>query len=156
MDWSHVQAEFKTLLANEETKEGGEVVPFDIVVGSATEELEARFTKARAYARRLGTTITSSPRGHIFINGKYYASDDVSYSTLAPNLNITIVEQSFLNSLQSGVGQALQYFQEKVYSLFFPTLLSHTDGFSFRSIRVRLRMIVLMKLRTTSMTCPRR
>jgi hypothetical protein len=59
------------------TEEGGEVVPLDIVVGSATEELEAKFSKARAYAQRLGTTTASSPRGHIFINGKYYMADDV-------------------------------------------------------------------------------
>jgi UDP-glucose:glycoprotein glucosyltransferase len=64
------------------TEEGKEAVPFDVVVGSATEELEAKISKARAYAQRLGTTSASSPRGHIFINGKYYPDDDVCCSIL--------------------------------------------------------------------------
>jgi UDP-glucose:glycoprotein glucosyltransferase len=83
VDWSRVQEEYDALLENEETKEGGEAVRFDSVVGSASEELEAKIS---AYARRLGTTIASSPGGHVFINGKYYTLNNVSSTTLDTNV----------------------------------------------------------------------
>ncbi|KAI9511020.1 UDP-glucose:glycoprotein glucosyltransferase-domain-containing protein [Russula earlei] len=89
----------KELVDNEETKQGGRAAAFDDVIGSASDELEVRFTKARKYAKRLDTTVASSPDGHIFINGKYYVADE-----------------GFLNSLQSAIGQALQYFRENVHS----------------------------------------
>ena len=77
MDWLRVQAQFEALVANGETREGEEAVSFDGVLGSATNELETRFLKARMYAQRLGTTAASSPDGHIFINGKYHVANDV-------------------------------------------------------------------------------
>ncbi|KAH8978341.1 UDP-glucose:glycoprotein glucosyltransferase-domain-containing protein [Lactarius akahatsu] len=99
LDWSHVKAQFEALTGSEEIHGGGEVLSFDVLAGSTSEVFEARIDKARAYAQRLGTDAASSPNGHTFINGKYYALDD-----------------NFLNPLQSSVGQALQYFQEKVYA----------------------------------------
>jgi UDP-glucose:glycoprotein glucosyltransferase len=77
VDWLHVQAQFEALVANEETSGEEEVVSFESVLGSATDELETRFSKARMYAQRLGTTAASSPDGHIFINGKYHVANDV-------------------------------------------------------------------------------
>jgi hypothetical protein len=53
--------QFEALVANEETKEGREATPFDNVVGSATDELETKFSKARTYARRLGATLPHRP-----------------------------------------------------------------------------------------------
>ncbi len=50
---------------------------FDALVGGTSEDLEARISKARAYAQRLGTDAASSLNGHTFINGKYSALDDV-------------------------------------------------------------------------------
>ncbi|KAH9162492.1 UDP-glucose:glycoprotein glucosyltransferase-domain-containing protein [Lactarius sanguifluus] len=99
LDWSHVKAQFEVLTGSEEIKGGGEALSFDVLAGGTSEIFEARINKARAYAQRLGTDAASSPNGHTFINGKYYALDD-----------------NFLNPLQSSVGQALQYFQEKVYA----------------------------------------
>jgi hypothetical protein len=77
VDWVRVQTEFETLVANEETRGEEEAMPFNSVVGSATDELETRLSKARIYAQRLGTTTASSPDGHIFINGKYHVANDV-------------------------------------------------------------------------------
>jgi len=77
LDWSHVQKEFEALLASEETKQGGQATTFDDVIGSASDELETKLSKAQMYAERLGTTVASSPDGHIFINGKYYVVDGV-------------------------------------------------------------------------------
>jgi hypothetical protein len=79
VDWLHVQAQFEALVANEETSGEEEVVSFESVLGSATDELETRFSKARMYAQRLATTAASSPDGHIFINGKYHVANDVCY-----------------------------------------------------------------------------
>jgi UDP-glucose:glycoprotein glucosyltransferase len=77
VNWLHVQAQFEALVASEETSGDEEAMSFERVLGSATEELETRFSKARMYAQRLGTTATSSPDGHIFINGKYHVVNDV-------------------------------------------------------------------------------
>ena len=80
MDWLRVQAQFEALLANEETSGEEEATSFESVLGSATDELETRFSKARMYAQRLGTTAASSPDGHIFINGKYHVANDVCHA----------------------------------------------------------------------------
>ena len=77
VNWLHVQAQFEALVASEETSGEEEAMSFERVLGSATEELETRFSKARTYAQRLGTTAASSPDGHIFINGKYHVANDV-------------------------------------------------------------------------------
>ncbi|KAI0266194.1 UDP-glucose:glycoprotein glucosyltransferase-domain-containing protein [Gloeopeniophorella convolvens] len=99
LDWSHIQAVFETLIETHGPKEGGEAILFDVIIGNSPEEYEVRMSKAQAYAQRLGTTNAASPSGHTFINGKYYVLDD-----------------NFLNPLQTNVGQALQHFQEKVYT----------------------------------------
>ena len=116
LDWSHVQAQFEALVANEEIQEGGEPISFDALVSGSSDVFEERISKARAYAQRLGTDNASSAKGHIFINGKYYVINDVRLPTtfVQASPNSSPVEQSFLDSLQSGVGHALQYFQEKV------------------------------------------
>lgn len=82
VDWDHVQAQFEALVANEEISGEEEAMSFESVLGSATDELETRLSKARVYAQRLGTTTASSPDGHIFINGKYHVANDVCYRTL--------------------------------------------------------------------------
>ena len=50
---------------------------FDALVSGSSEVFEERIGKARTYAQRLGTDNASLPRGHLFINGKYCAIDDV-------------------------------------------------------------------------------
>ncbi|KAF8268079.1 UDP-glucose:Glycoprotein glucosyltransferase-domain-containing protein [Lactarius quietus] len=78
LDWSHVQAQFEALAVSDEIKVGeGEPMSFDAVIGGTSEVFEVRINKARAYAHRLGTDTASSPNGHIFINGKYFALEDV-------------------------------------------------------------------------------
>jgi UDP-glucose:glycoprotein glucosyltransferase len=77
LDWSHVQAQFEALAASEEIQEGGEPMSFDALTSGSSEVFEERISKARAYARRLGIDNASSPKGHLFINGKYYVIDDV-------------------------------------------------------------------------------
>ncbi|KAI9428795.1 hypothetical protein H4582DRAFT_2159566 [Lactarius indigo] len=98
LDWSHVQRQFDALVGSEEIK-GGEELSFDVLAGHTSEFFEVRINKARAYAQRRGTDVASSPNGHTFISGKYYVLND-----------------NFLNPLQTSVGQALQYFQEKIYA----------------------------------------
>ena len=67
--------------ASEEIHDGSELLSFDALVSGSSEVYEARISKARAYARRLGTDYASSPKGHIFINGKYYVINDVRLPT---------------------------------------------------------------------------
>ena len=81
LDWSHVQAQFEALAANEEIQEGGEPISFDALVSGSSDVFEERISKARAYAQRLGTDNASSSKGHIFINGKYYVINDVRTPT---------------------------------------------------------------------------
>jgi hypothetical protein len=64
-------------VSSEGIHEGGEPISFDTLTSGSSEIFEERISKARAYARRLGTDNASSPRGHLLINGKYYVIDDV-------------------------------------------------------------------------------
>ena len=50
---------------------------FDALVGGSSEVFKERISKIRVYVQRLGTDNMSSPKGHLFINGKYYVIDDV-------------------------------------------------------------------------------
>jgi UDP-glucose:glycoprotein glucosyltransferase len=77
VDWLRVQAQFEALMMNEEISGEEEAMSFESVLGSTTDELEMRFSKAQIYTQRLGTTAASSPDGHIFINGKYHVVNDV-------------------------------------------------------------------------------
>lgn len=81
VDWLYVQTQFEALVTNEESSGEEEAISFESVLGSATDELETKLSKARLYAQRLGTTAASSPEGHIFINGKYHVANDVCCRT---------------------------------------------------------------------------
>ena len=85
-------------------------------------------------AHMLGTDNASSPRGHIFISGKYYVIN-VTHYLVPTSRNSSPVERNLLESLQASVGQALQYFQEKV-----SLLLPDCRHLTMYSIRVKLRM----------------
>ena len=87
MDWSHIRTEFEALVQNGEIMDGGEVMNFDSVITGTTDEVETKLSKARTYAQRLGTTVTSSPEGHIFINGKYHVVNDVCCHVLVLQCN---------------------------------------------------------------------
>ena len=95
VDWHAVQTQFEELLASEETSGEEEVASFESVLGSATDELETKFSKARMYAQRLGTTAASSPDGHIFINGKYHVANDVCCRDCLKMLCLTMEELEF-------------------------------------------------------------
>ena len=87
LDWSHIQTEFEALVADGGIVDGGEAIPFESVLGSATDDVEMKLLKARTYAERLGTTTSSSPEGHVFINGKYLVLDDVCCHALVLRCN---------------------------------------------------------------------
>jgi len=87
LDWSHIQTEFEALVANEGITDGGEAMPFKNILGNATDDVETKLLKARTYAERLSTTTTSSPEGHVIINGKYYVLDDVCCYALVLRCN---------------------------------------------------------------------
>lgn len=87
LDWSQIQTEFEALVANEGIMDGGGAIPFENVLGSATDDVETKLLKARTYVERLGTTTASSPEGHVFINGKYHVLDDVCCHALILRCN---------------------------------------------------------------------
>lgn len=87
LDWSHIQTEFEALVANGGITDGGEAMSFENVLGSAADVIETKLLKARTYAERLSTTTTSSPEGHVFINGKYHVLDDVCCYALVLRCN---------------------------------------------------------------------
>ena len=133
LNWSHVQAQFEALAASEEIQEGSK--PCHSIRWSAVlRKSSKRGSARRAYAQRLGTDNASSPRGHIFISGKYYVIN-VTHYLVPTSRNSSPVERNLLESLQASVGQALQYFQEKV-----SLLLPDCRHLTMYSIRVKLRM----------------
>lgn len=90
LDWSHIQTEFEALVADGGIVDGGERIPFENILGSATDDVEMKLLKARTYAERLGTTTSSSPEGHVFINGKYHVLDDVCCHALRSRCNTNL------------------------------------------------------------------
>ena len=77
---THVQSQFEALAASKEIQDGSEPMSSDALVSGSSEVFK------RVSARRAHTLTdwdnASSPKGHIFINGKYYVIDDVRSPTL--------------------------------------------------------------------------
>lgn len=90
LNWSNIQTEFEALVADGGIVDGGEPIPFESILGSATDDVEIKLLKARTYAERLGTTTSSSPEGHVFINGKYHVLDDVCCHALGSRCNTNL------------------------------------------------------------------
>lgn len=49
-------------------------LPFDSVIQQGAEE---KILRAAEYSSRLGTTVSSFPAGHAFVNGKHFDFNDV-------------------------------------------------------------------------------
>ena len=71
-----MQAQFEAFAASEEIIEG-KAMSLNALTGGTSEVFEARVSKARLCAQRLGADTASSPNGHTSIDGMYYALDDV-------------------------------------------------------------------------------
>ncbi|KAG6839745.1 hypothetical protein C0991_012004, partial [Blastosporella zonata] len=69
----------------------------DILAGKSSSE--APLEQARAYAERLGATLSASSSGHVFFNGKHF-----DYNA------------DFLLNLQNELSKQLQFLQERIYS----------------------------------------
>ncbi|KAF8524348.1 UDP-glucose:Glycoprotein glucosyltransferase-domain-containing protein [Hysterangium stoloniferum] len=104
VDFKRARAEFEALVADTDNSQGDETksIDFDTVIGSTKsdvgEELDLSIVRARAYSKRLGTSMKSSSQGHAFINGKY-----------------AVLTDDFLNVLQTETGQQTQYLQEQIF-----------------------------------------
>lgn len=70
-------------------------VKLDDILNDKSGAFEDVLEKARVYSKRLGTDLSSSPLGHIFVNGKHFNLDDV-------RLRIVIVFDDFLTRATSG------------------------------------------------------
>ena len=86
IDFNLARAEFRALAVSETSslqgREDGSTLDLDTIIGSSgslpTSDVEAAVEKARAYAKRLGVTLKSSPQGHAFINGKHVEIAEVA------------------------------------------------------------------------------
>ncbi|KAF9027018.1 hypothetical protein BDZ89DRAFT_1102004 [Hymenopellis radicata] len=94
VDWKSVRATFEAFLDEEDSEIEDEV--FDFVIGG--ELAQAKAEGIKAYTERLSATMSSSPEGHCFINGKHYD-----------------MNENFLRAMQNEVAQQLQHLQEQIY-----------------------------------------
>ncbi|THH10819.1 hypothetical protein EW146_g8252 [Bondarzewia mesenterica] len=102
VNWELVRSEFQDLIKVEDPKEGGVTMDFDTVTGNTIEELQSKVSSARAYAKRLGATMSSSPQGHVFFNGKHYDLDDVSTISSSFICGFTNMITDFHSNLANG------------------------------------------------------
>ncbi|KAJ3001154.1 hypothetical protein NUW54_g6613 [Trametes sanguinea] len=94
VDWSTVRLSFNRLLAAQEELDEDIEKDLDVILEGSEGDLE----KPRAYARRLGASLSTAPQGHVFVNGKHFDLDD-----------------EFLRLLQTEYLEQLQHIQMKVY-----------------------------------------
>jgi len=96
LDWSHVRAQFEALAASDEIKVGeGKLMSFDALIGGTSEVFEGKISNARAYAHRLDTFTALSRNGHSFLNGKYFALEDVPSVAILSNEHPLIASREF-------------------------------------------------------------
>ncbi|KAF9461692.1 glycosyltransferase family 24 protein, partial [Collybia nuda] len=97
VQWNVVRSEYKEFTEAE--------APADSVVAELDAILDGKLTpfapfdKIQQYSERLGTTLSASPTGHVFVNGKHFKLDD-----------------DFFQNMQMEIGQQMQFLQEQVYS----------------------------------------
>jgi hypothetical protein len=86
VNWDLVRSEFKALIAAavESGEMEGKTADLDTILsGKNVDEDQAGLVKkATIYAERLGATLSSSPSGHAFINGKHFDMNDVGFDLL--------------------------------------------------------------------------
>ncbi|KAL6299204.1 glycosyltransferase family 24 protein [Sparassis latifolia] len=97
VNWGLVRSEFGNLLTESKQPGEGVITNLDTILHGGTESPGFGLDKARAYAARLGVTLTSASQGHAFVNGKHLVLND-----------------DFLRQLQLELGQQLQYLQEQI------------------------------------------
>lgn len=94
--------------SNPETK----VVDFEDLTEGYIEE-SVPLTKVKAYTDRLDASLSTSPQGHTFFNGKHIPMNMVCIPCIfkvTPNF-----AQDFLQQLQGELGEQMGWFQERVY-----------------------------------------
>lgn len=91
MRWNVVRSVYKEFTEAE--------APADSVVADLDAILDGKLTpfapfdKIQKYSERLGTTLSASPTGHVFVNGKHFKLDDVTcseitYFSVNPDLSL--------------------------------------------------------------------
>lgn len=77
------------------------------------------FDKIAAYAERLGCTLSKSPGGHSFFNGKHLMVDDVNLRSIWQSTTFAdlVFSQDFLMNLQNEMNIQMNFFREQVCHL---------------------------------------
>ncbi len=92
----------------------------DALIGDISGVFEAKITKARAYAQRPATDVSSSTNGHSSIKRKYFPHGNVCLAvSLSTEDLLSLLEQNFLNS-PSPLSQAtigVRVFETLFYSI---------------------------------------
>lgn len=96
----------------------------DTRASTSFEDFEARISKARAYAQRLGTDTASSPNSYIFINGKHYAPDDVCSTATLIKMLYLIADGAELPELAAVRCRTGTSVLPRKVTLLFPCLLA--------------------------------
>ncbi|KAG6833463.1 hypothetical protein H0H87_006830 [Tephrocybe sp. NHM501043] len=97
VDWDIVERLYADF-AQVEGSETHQVASLDDVL-SGKVSTKAPLQKSRLYTERLGATLSTSPTGHAFFNGKHFNFGD-----------------DLLLSMQNELSKQLQFLQEKIYS----------------------------------------
>ncbi|THV04765.1 glycosyltransferase family 24 protein [Dendrothele bispora CBS 962.96] len=102
VQWDIVRSEFKAFIAaaTEAGEMEGKETDLDAIFSGRNleEGNENPVKKAEAYTERLGATLSSSPTGHAFVNGKHFE-----------------MNENFLRLMQIEIGKQLQHYQEQIY-----------------------------------------
>ncbi|KAJ4470665.1 glycosyltransferase family 24 protein [Lentinula edodes] len=100
LQWSNIRHEYDGLMvaeANAGATTDQTSVDFESVV-SGTNSISKSLDGVQAYTNRLSATLSVSPSGHGFINGKHFAFDE-----------------SFLRNMQTEISRQLMHLQEEIY-----------------------------------------
>ncbi|KAG7448716.1 uncharacterized protein BT62DRAFT_965246 [Guyanagaster necrorhizus] len=95
VQWDLVRSEFEDLLDAEDSELEDAI--FDSILKGQVEASKS-FKKIDVYSKRVGASMSSSPEGHCFVNGKHF---DMS--------------ETFLRSMQIEVNRQVQHLQEELY-----------------------------------------
>ncbi|TFY57738.1 hypothetical protein EVJ58_g6843 [Rhodofomes roseus] len=97
VDWALVRTAFSSFRASSQDHAETPMPELDKILNGETEGLDESIQKARAYATRLGATVSSAPHGHAFVNGKHFELDD-----------------QFLQFMQVELREEMRYVQEQL------------------------------------------
>lgn len=79
IDWNVARKAFENLLAKSESEHDPSIFA-DIVQGKLVPQ--AKLDGIASYVKRMGASLTASPEGHVFLNGRHFDMNEVCRACL--------------------------------------------------------------------------